>query len=84
MYKIELSKHIMTSNVKIIAENHDELSNVITNAPYAGYSVVSVEYVPPIQTAKEFLEELKKEQQPEDLVYGKGGFDLPINKEKEN
>jgi hypothetical protein len=80
MYKIKLiSVDFCGTGKEILANNHDELRAVVTLAPEAGFSVGNVDYIKPLQTAQEFLEEIKDKIKPKDLKFGidsKEGYEL--------
>lgn len=69
MYKI-IVKKLGELERTLLAENLRELKDIVNLSTKAEYEIISVKKVD-YDTAKEFLEELKKEIKPKDLVYGK-------------
>lgn len=72
MYKIVVKETFNCEERILLAKNHRELNDIINLSPKANYEIISVEKID-FDTAKEYLEEIRKIIYPKDkdLVFGK-------------
>ena len=73
MYKIVLEKE--GEEKKLLAYSYEELRTIITLCPEVDYEIIEVKKLD-YDLASEFLEEIKEDIKPDDLVFGveKGQF----------
>ena len=69
MYSIVIKKFGRMNDVEILSLDNKELKEIVKLSLSKGYELISVNKLN-YELASEFLEELKKENKPKDLVFG--------------